>query len=385
MINEPNSLNFRDELAQQLLQESDKNERRELLRTAKLSFQYRVSRSERKAAFEGKSLESSQIANHRDYFGEAKGSMDSHFVSNEASLFRLFPYIEHLSGGILGVGSDQVLDAIVNSECSHGYIVDFTETVSLITRSLLEIGLYHQKLFNSFPSKEEIFEYFDDANRGELERILMHFLTQREVAKIINRLNDGFKVYAMGKDPERYQYTDYLRFKASMENDDGQNFSWYGTQANIDRILSAYAEGRIVVIKGDITNRKIMDRIAQSARSAGVDINVIYLSNVESYLNGNDRECDDFNSAMKALPFGPDAVMLRSSWETISQNPKPPVVASNIVADSQLYDWHYNVQKYRNWRKKVNLDRDYLNNGWCWEVRELEAEGFFPDGISTLG
>lgn len=53
---------------------------------------------------------------------------------------------------------------------------------------------------------------------------------------------------------------------------------------------------------------------------------------------------------------------------------------------SRLHTYHYNIQLYADWQTKVERDKDYLRDGWAWEVKNFENTGVIPiTGISTLG
>jgi hypothetical protein len=85
-----------------------------------------------------------------------------------------------------------------------------------------------------------------------------------------------------------------MKFKAGMTNEAGEVFSWLGSQRNIDKVMQAYEDGRVYVIKGDISDKNLMSKIGRIAQGKGVEFNVLYWSNVESYLNGNWNACRIF-------------------------------------------------------------------------------------------
>jgi hypothetical protein len=312
--------------------------------------------------------------------------MDKHFVSNEASLYKLFPYVENLGGAVVGVGPDQVLDIFANSETTHAFIVDYTEPIPLFTRSLLEVGMYHKKTFGKFPTTEEFIEYFKDKNLHQLERIIRKNLSARETDKVLKLLQEGTDVWLEKDKATRVPVADYMGFKASMTNEAGETFSWMGTQQNIDKIMQAYEDGRIYVIKGDISNKGLMGKIGGIANRKGVEVNVLYWSNVEGYFSGNWDVCRNFFQGVQQMPIGNEAVILRTSWDVRTMHPAPQAVKKHPTMSHILRDWHYNAQRFSDWQEKVERDETYLHDGWVREIKDLEESGSIPKtGLTTLG
>jgi len=380
------SISYRQNLASQISSEPDKSKRIGILTEAKRTLDYQLAKGEKSALLKGVDYASSQIRAQRELHGDAQGAMDKHFVSNEASLYKLFPLLRNLTGAVFGVGSDQVLDILSNSQTTAAFIVDYTESVSLFSRTLLEVGAYHKKTFGKFPTPEKMIDYFEDKNIHHIRRIMARNLSEQETAKVVALLQKGTDVWLKQNEATRVPVTEYMRFKSTLLDDEGKRFSWLGTQEHINKVLQAYEDGKIYVIKGDITNSHVLSRVAGIARQNGIDINVLYLSNVESYLSGHWDTCRNYSQGIQSLPTGDKAVILRTSWDINSRYPVPAEVAEKTTMAHILLDWHYNAQSYSDWERKAKLDETYLHNGWLREVTALESEGTIPkNGLSSLG
>ncbi|MFQ6035121.1 MAG: hypothetical protein ACE5NM_04640, partial [Sedimentisphaerales bacterium] len=86
---------YRSGLARELLKEQEREERRRLLEKARLTLDYRLARAEKRALSRGVDFLSPQILRQRELQEESPpGGMESHFVSNEGSLYKLFPYLD---------------------------------------------------------------------------------------------------------------------------------------------------------------------------------------------------------------------------------------------------------------------------------------------------
>lgn len=64
-----------------------------------------------------------------------------YLYSNEGEVYRFFPYVQHLQGAILGVGSDQVLDIFANTNFEVALLTDRSEANCSQRKTMIAIQL----------------------------------------------------------------------------------------------------------------------------------------------------------------------------------------------------------------------------------------------------
>lgn len=369
---------YRNNLAQDLLKESHMK-RIKMIREAQKKTDYILAKGEKIALTRGVNFTSLPVEYSRSLQNEVSGTERQHFVSNEPSLHCLFPFVDNLSGAVIGVGSDQVLNILANTKATVGYIVDYTESTVLFIRLLLEVGLYHHKLFNCYPSPAVYRDYFDDQNILHLQRIFSRNFSETETKEVIAVLKKGITV-----DKSRIPVTEYMKLVSQIKNNNHHVVSWMGTDEHINKVLDLYSKCNILIVKGDITDPEAMGKIGKNARDQGVTFDIIYLSNSESSFYTKEQVQNYWNILGK-LPKGKNAVIMRTSWDVDYKLPLPPLVLKTRLR-KQFNEWHYNVQRYTDWENKVKNNPIYLHKGWAHDINEAVRNGQKPEsGISTLG
>ncbi len=94
------------------------------------------------------------------------------------------------------------------------------------------------------------------------------------------------------------------------------------------RIRALFVEGRVFMVRGDLTAAQTMRAIGDAAKRAGLPVHVLYMSNAEQYFPYN----DDFRKNVLALPFDEKSLVLR----TISRRKWGFAPGSNA--------YHYDIQ-----------------------------------------
>jgi len=87
-----------------------------------------------------------------------------YFTSNEPALYKLFGVLKKKRGVCIGVGPDQILDMIVNSNLDEIYLVDISDHTHITSKLFLEILCLHEDIHGKAPRKEEVLAYFSDPN-----------------------------------------------------------------------------------------------------------------------------------------------------------------------------------------------------------------------------
>ena len=132
--------------------------------------------------------------------------------------------------------------------------------------------------------------------------------------------------------------------------------------------LQKLARARLIVPRlGDLTGPSTLQEIAQAARTAGIPVHVLYLSNAESWFSYG-RE---FRRNLAALPFDERSVVLRT-------------VKSEVLAYPRGDIWHYSVQRGDHFAQRL-AGRDYAAIDATMDDAEPTARGLSHIGFPPPG
>lgn len=279
-------------------------------------------------------------------------------TSNEPYLFKFEPFIENRTGTIVGVGSDQVLDLFANSQAESAYVVDITPSTSSITRTLLEIGAIHKKLFGQYLTPNQFISYFNPTYHKEGKSVFDSVLDPAVYDAVTPLLTqaDGF----YGK---KAYYHEYLQRRKRLGNPQNP-FPWTASQSHIARVLQAYGEGRIHVINGDLADLDLGNNLNQSIFENNSDVSVIYLSNIEG-CQQNTPAYAHLVQNVASFPLQPDAILLRTfkPHDYYSEDYLPKSQNDPLLRHRDFQRWHYNVHDINDWLERAR-DPKYANYGW---------------------
>jgi hypothetical protein len=224
-------------------------------------------------------------------------------------------------------------------------------------------------------------------NIADVEKIMSRILKESDIKILITSLSEGmsFPNHTLGKITSytRYSLHDYLCLKAS----DCFNNSWLSSQAKLAHVLDLYNRGQCIIVHNDLTNIDNMNKIAQIANELGFPFNILYLSNVESLLavveNTVTPALTRLFESLQHLSTSDQTVMLRTSFFHVDDWVKPQMkILQDPLLSRFFSSWHYNAQRYSDWRSKVKKNTNYLHSGWS---RELSAKHRLSTGVSAVG
>ena len=75
-------------------------------------------------------------------------------ISNEASFYEFFPFLNNVRGAGIGVGLDNMFDLKVNTQLSKIFLLDIQIKLVLSSRALLSVGTHLHKMLERFPTTE---------------------------------------------------------------------------------------------------------------------------------------------------------------------------------------------------------------------------------------
>lgn len=373
------SQEYRNNLAKdiRMIPQVEKTVRKEKIAEARETFDYKLAAGEKIAKQNGFTHISPQIKEQELLQGEGVSEYEEHFMSNEAHLYKLFPVIREKTGAIIATGSDTLHDLYANSKSKLAFSVDISEKTPLLTRTLLEVGVYHKKIFGKYPTPEEYKEYFDPQNIHHVKRIMSNVFTPEDVEKVMPLFSEPARGTA--SDEKKLYYSTYLDYKSNAKDNDGNPFSWCSTPEKLTRVLQGYEEGEIIIIRGDLNNPQIFSNVAGVIASRGTSADVIYLSDAE---RKKEIKNEYFKLAknINSLPFNENTVILRTSHaiqEQVRIEPPAPL--------NQLFQpWLYIAQKLTDWQQKLKNDNNYGDAGWIKDV-EAGLAARLEYGVALVG
>ncbi|MBI3342527.1 hypothetical protein HY032_00010, partial [Candidatus Gottesmanbacteria bacterium] len=335
----------------------------------------RLADAEAKALARGVEYRSSQLDAQRSLQGQAGSTLGDHRKSNEASGYVYGPYIRAATGGVIGVGPEQVLDLLANSATTFGVLVDYTQETTLTSRMLLEVGMYHKKTFGRTPTRDEFTQYFEKENLPELRRILSRVLTAAEVDTVLGPIEADYE-----RRDSPSSYAEYLRLRSALTDPLGQRYTWLGSQDGIDKILDMYERGDLLVVLGDVRDGQVLGRIGQEASRRGVQFSLYYWSNLEDFVLASLPSMLQVRDNFLRLPHQRGTLILRSDNRVLPTLEFPASVGTHPEGRTFL-PFHYNVQRFSDWESKARQSDAYALAGW---MKEVDATGD-RKGFSVIG
>jgi hypothetical protein len=244
--------------------------------------------------------------------GVAKAMEGRHYLtSNERSLQAFEPRVRDKGGGYLGVGTDQGYLMIGWARSEFAWLVDYDPMVidvHGIYRALL-LAAETPDDFLALWSREgridahaAIDEHADAGDRARLRT-----LYRKQRSAVAQRLADTVATMTGAGVP-----------------------CWLTDEAQYEHVRDLVRHGRARAMLVDLSAEKGLVGIGRAARKAGIDIEVLYLSNAEEYWR---LYPDAFRREVAALPMPDDALVLRT-----------------LLIWKVNRDYRYNVQRADNFR-----------------------------------
>jgi len=255
---------------------------------------------------------------------------DSHYwTGNERSAHLWYQAVQARGGTYLGVGTDLNYTLAGWARAEFMIVVDFDQSV---------IDLHHAYLglLERCETPEQFLASWSERARttsGDLLRerwaadprrtqILQAFrMAQPMVTRRLNRVRRQLRVHALP--------------------------SFIDDRTEYDHVRTLACNGRIVVVRGDYNGNDTLTAVAVALRAAKLRLGVVYLSNVEQYLEYTPNFCRNF----LALDIDTDAVVVRT-------------LARRAFGLAPGEHYHYNVQS-------AVVFADWLRGGTVRRLDEL--------------
>lgn len=245
-----------------------------------------------------------------------------------------------MTGAGIGVGLDQMLDLLVNSNLSQIFLLDITQYMGLTSKALLEVGSKFFDEYQRYPTTAEFVEFFREDKVAETMAFLGDSFSQTEKDEIVRslekRCKKSIEENLLRASGSRAVYS-YLSYK----KEQSEFNTWLSNDANLQRVIGMYRSSRIHIVRGDIAGTHSMSSIAEFLQESGTPVSVVYLSNAMQYL-GWSR--DDFMSGsheqlisnLQRLAFAGPVAVVKSYGIRSETRPDLPNSIGNMMRD-----WSY--------------------------------------------
>ncbi len=269
-----------------------------------------------------------------DQLPKATGLRADHYpASNERRIDLFEPRIRDLRGGYIGVGTDQNFTFIAWAKSDYAYLMDFDEVVVAVNK----IHLYFIEISPTF---EEFKNLWDRRRQNESFAIVKRRFENTPEWPVIQI---AWKTALRGSHdvPERLTDIAYME-----KNFNLRTFS--NDPAQYNYIRDMIQRGRLIAVGGDLTGSHTMHAIAKSARTIGVPIRVLYMSNAEEYF----RYPDTFRSNITDLPVDERSLVVRTATSGAKYEfGYPP------GEKFEEMPFHYNIQPIANFQEWMKFRR----------------------------
>jgi hypothetical protein len=249
---------------------------------------------------------------------------NSHYwISNELNQQIWYEHLADLGGGYLGVGTDQNYLLAGWAKSDLIVVVDFDAAIADLHQAY---GLF----FEEAETYEDFYQRWSPDREAEGLALIDERFAERPDLKQIR------KAYKIARQLV------WARLRIVRKSYTERNLPTFVTdQAQYDHVRTLWRNGRVFALRGDFTADETMVAIGKAMHDSGLSFNVIYLSNVEQYVDFT----PEFRRNFIGLPVGEKGVVVRTlGWGAFGFAPEE--------------EYHYNVQpapKFLEWLAKSRV------------------------------
>jgi hypothetical protein len=236
---------------------------------------------------------------------------NSHYwISNELNQHIWHEHVKDLGGAYLGVGTDQNYMLAGWAKSDLVVVVDFDSAIA-------DLHQVYGLFFQEAETYDDFYQRWSPAREAEGLALIDERYAERPDLKQIRK---SYKI-------ARQLVWARLRIvRKAYEKRDLPTF--VTDQGQYDHIRTLWRNGRVFAVRGDFTANETMVAVGKAMRDSNLAFNVIYLSNVEQYVDYTPEWRRNFTG----LPVGEKGVVVRTlGWGAFG------------FAEGEKY--HYNVQE----------------------------------------
>lgn len=244
-----------------------------------------------------------------------------YWVSNENAHDVWRPHIENLGGVQLGVGTDQLYLIAGWSRPDVLVPLDFDGAIR-------DLHFVYGALLRVAANRQEFLALWDADSAPAVETALRQHLDAAQATRSMRAWERSHARVSrrFGRIELRAQAA---RVPTFVTDDETYDF-----------IRSLWQRGRVFPVRGDLTGDRAMLSVADAARAAGMNVRLMYFSNVEQYITYT----PSFRRNMLEMPTDERSVVLRTR----------PMTSLGVPAEGE--DYHYNMQSTSNLQRWMRED-----------------------------
>jgi hypothetical protein len=214
-----------------------------------------------------------------------------YFVSNENQHHLVHQVAAHRGGIQIGVGTEQNYLLAGWAKPEILILMDFDEWV-------VDLNRVYGLLFERAQTPAELVALWSYAKRQQvLGWIKQRWPERRSHWKKVRAFNHG-------------QADVHHRLQRLQRRHRSRGIpSFIDDQQQYDFVASLWRQGRVLSVRGDLTQDRTMQDIAEFARANAIPVRLLYLSNAEDYFK---YQAGSFRSNMLALPYDERSVVLHT-------------------------------------------------------------------------
>lgn len=236
---------------------------------------------------------------------------NSHYwISNERNLQLWYEHVKDLGGAYLGVGTDQNYMLAGWAKSDLVVVVDFDAAIA-------DLHQVYGLFFDAAETYEDFSQRWSPAREAE------------GLALIDERLADHPNLKNIRKAYKIARQLVWARFRIIRKAYEKTDIPTFVTdQGQYDHVRTLWRNGRVFARRGDFTANATLVTLGKVMKDSGFAFNVIYLSNVEQYVDYT----PEWRRNFIGLPVGEEGVVVRTlGWGGFG-----------FVDEAEKY--HYNVQ-----------------------------------------
>ena len=248
----------------------------------------------------------------------------SYIKSNESAQWVWRPYIANLGGAYVGLGADQSYSFIAAAKSRWAWIFDYDPQVVRI-HTLLHVLIARAR------TPVELVDAFKARNIKRTRQWIREGLTGDEAER-----DAVDELYRELRKKLHFHYHKQMQIKRI-----ARGFGWLRTNKNYAYVRKMLAQGRILVVKGNMLNDKVLPAIAERARALNVPVRIYYPSNAAEQW----QLTPQYRANVAGLPMDEHSVVLST------------LISESFRRDDESPSyWHYLVHGGRDHQTKIQIE-----------------------------
>lgn len=217
----------------------------------------------------------------------------SYLLTNEPDQWRFRPYVENAGGAYVGIGADQGYNFVAAAKSRWAFLFDYDPAVVRLHYAIRAAVAMHED-----PTR--FYEAFEARN---LPALLAKARATGAPADEIDELG------RMLRQAGPYLVHAYRKAAQPLAGEEGR-WGWLRDRSRYEYIRQMFAQGRVVIRKGNLLTDVALPSIGRATRALGVPVRVFYTSNADDQWELTPQ----YRENLAALPYDDRSMIVRTSY-----------------------------------------------------------------------